>query len=309
MSVWIEFDPQVPQPSVSLPVLAIGNLKGGVGKTTLVTNLAYALAHYHNLRVLLIDLDFQASLSDMLLPYAGRAERTGAISLLLGESSDVLFDNRVVSTGFNPLGNLSVVRSSFELADIEDRLFVQFVIEPRNKLDIRYALTHKLSDPRLPLSYDVVLLDTPPRLTTASINALCAATHVLIPTALTTVSISGAITFADVLRKVHGKVCPRLKSLAIVPCLTTQTNLTASEIAIISKIGEALPRIPVWKDENIPRRQAIADNRNFFQNETVSTPFKNLAAKIVTAMDLRHNERHAIIGANQGAGFGWNRLP
>ena len=48
-------------------VTAVVNLKGGVGKTTLCTNLAYGISYFHNKRVLLIDLDPQANATQYLL--------------------------------------------------------------------------------------------------------------------------------------------------------------------------------------------------------------------------------------------------
>jgi Mrp family chromosome partitioning ATPase len=48
------------------PVVSLLNLKGGVGKTTLTANLAWALSE-RGYRVLLIDLDLQGSLSSLML--------------------------------------------------------------------------------------------------------------------------------------------------------------------------------------------------------------------------------------------------
>lgn len=53
---------------VSYPhVVSMINLKGGVGKTTLCVNLAYGLAFFHNLRVLIVDLDPQANATQYLI--------------------------------------------------------------------------------------------------------------------------------------------------------------------------------------------------------------------------------------------------
>lgn len=57
-----------PENDVKYPhVVSLINLKGGVGKTTLCVNLAYGLAFFHNLRVLLVDLDPQANATQYLI--------------------------------------------------------------------------------------------------------------------------------------------------------------------------------------------------------------------------------------------------
>jgi chromosome partitioning protein len=48
-------------------VVSFINMKGGVGKTTLVVNVAYALAHFHGKKVLLVDMDPQFNASTYLI--------------------------------------------------------------------------------------------------------------------------------------------------------------------------------------------------------------------------------------------------
>ena len=71
--LWISRKPRRPNNYASniknsIPIILVANLKGGVGKTTIAANL---IAHYtqkKNQRILAIDLDFQGSLSSMIIP-------------------------------------------------------------------------------------------------------------------------------------------------------------------------------------------------------------------------------------------------
>ncbi len=164
MSIWTTIPAQVAPPA-AIPILSVGNLKGGVGKTTVVANLAIALVQA-GLRVLAIDLDFQALLSVALpsnvMPRYEIAD--GGIHILLSEDYGIFHDTRVTALGPGPFSNLSLVRTSFQLADVEDKLFAAFILGEREK-DPRFALARKLSDPRLSRDFDLVIIDTPPRLT------------------------------------------------------------------------------------------------------------------------------------------------
>jgi cellulose biosynthesis protein BcsQ len=273
-------------------VLSVGNLKGGVGKTTVVANLAIALVRAR-LRVLAIDLDFQASLSVAFPPNVmPRYESIdGGIQVLISEDYDIFHNTQVTAMGVSPFADLSLVRTSLELADAEDSLFAAFILDEREQ-DARLALSRKLSDPRLRRDFDIVLIDTPPRLTTASINALCASTHVLIPTSLTSMSRSGAVTFVHYLAKFREKLCPSLNLLGVLPTFTARSTLSSAEEAALTEMQRSLPANAVWRDMFIPLRQAIANNQ--FQDPSNKALFDRLAQKVISMLGL-HPDGH-----NQG---------
>lgn len=70
-------------------LITFGNLKGGVGKTTLAANFAAYLSHTRNKPVLLVDLDYQGSLSNMLMLANEREEVESRVDLLFDTASDL----------------------------------------------------------------------------------------------------------------------------------------------------------------------------------------------------------------------------
>lgn len=302
MSIWTTLPAHV-MPSPAIPVVSVGNLKGGVGKTTVVANLALALAQA-GIRVLAIDLDFQASLSvafpTNIMPRFEVSD--GAINVLLGNDYDMFHDAQVTAQGVEPFANLSLVRTSLELADVEDRLFAEFVLG-NFEADPRFALARKLVDQRLRRDFELVIVDTPPRLTMASINALCASTHVLVPAALTPMSESGAVTFSQFLQEFSNILCPKLQVLAAVPTFT-HSELNMAERKTIENMERTMP---VWWDHHIPRRQAIADNR-LLKDATVRGIFDRLAEKVIATLGLNPDGTNDSPRTYRGTPIGGYRL-
>ncbi|HVT37014.1 MAG TPA: ParA family protein [Nevskiaceae bacterium] len=145
------------------------NQKGGVGKTTIVCNLA-AIAAARGLRTLVIDLDTQGNATQYLMGGSPvRADRTvadffeGTLSFSIAPPAFVTFASNT------PFENLDVVAASPRL----DELIVK--LEAKQKI---YKLRDALSKLR---GYDAVFIDTPPALNFYSRSALIAADRVLIP--------------------------------------------------------------------------------------------------------------------------------
>lgn len=142
--------------------ITVANRKGGVGKSSVTTHLAAALG-LRGARVLVIDMDSQASSSAMLLEEVEDDAPT-TTQLLLGEARlpEVIQASTCERVDIAPAcGELT--RAQFTIVGKTGRETI-----------LRRAL-------REIGGYDVVLIDTAPELQLATLNALVAATHVLLP--------------------------------------------------------------------------------------------------------------------------------
>ena len=184
-------------------VIAVANQKGGVGKTTTTANLGAALA-LRGKRVLLVDLDPQGNLTSAF-GLEKDIQHTVAESLL-----DRRIPLPVVSVsngtvdGVAPTQRLSVVPASVGLASAEAQLM--------NKLGREMRLRDQLMG--VEANYDYVMIDTPPSLGVLTINALVAATKVIIPTEARFFSLQGLQMLEESIEEIL-YLNPRLEVLGI----------------------------------------------------------------------------------------------
>lgn len=183
-------------------IIAVANQKGGVGKTTTTANLGAALA-LRGKRVLLVDLDPQGNLTSAF-GLEKDIEQTIAESLLDRHVPlpVVLVQNG--STSEHAETRLAVVPAAVGLASAEAQLM--------NKLGRELRLRDQL----LPLEsqYDYVLIDTPPALGVLTINALVAASKVIIPTEARFFSLQGLQMLEESIEEIL-YLNPRLEVLGI----------------------------------------------------------------------------------------------
>ena len=153
-----------PAASNALPrILAVANQKGGVGKTTTTINLAACLADL-GYRVLVVDLDPQANATTGL----GIDPRSISASMYDVILRDVPMRECALQT---QMAGLMVAPSSLDLAGAEIELVPAFNRERKLAL----ALEPVMSE------LDYVLIDCPPSLGLLTVNALTAASEVLVP--------------------------------------------------------------------------------------------------------------------------------
>lgn len=145
------------------------NQKGGVGKTTLLCNLA-AISAARGQRTLVIDLDAQCNASQYLLSSGETQAEAGTAdffenTLKRGRAGGDL-TQFITAT---PFDNLSLVAAHPDLEEIRVKL------EAKHKI---YKLRQALDELE---GFDAIYIDTPPALNFFSQSALIAASHCLIP--------------------------------------------------------------------------------------------------------------------------------
>lgn len=194
-------------------ILAITNQKGGVGKTTTAINLAAALAS-KGLRTLLLDLDPQANSSMSFLD----------VRSLPRTLYDALTDPTVeISDIIQPapkVANLHVAPSGIALAKIEAKLL--------GELDSHFRLKDALD--RVRETYDFVVIDTPPTLGIITVNALVAASHVLIPIQSSYFALEGTDDLLETIDKIKLRANPQLQILGAVITLFDKRTLLSKDI-------------------------------------------------------------------------------
>jgi cellulose biosynthesis protein BcsQ len=271
-------------------VITVGNLKGGVGKTTLAANLAADLAIVGKKRVLLIDLDYQGSLSAMMLSAAGILDVSSKIDAVLdgtldAEHLDLLASN--ISSGLRGLPTTWLIPAYYPLAARENQLMVQWLLRS-NEDDIRYRLARFLLCNRIRDNFDVVILDTPPRLTTGTINALCASNYLLVPTRYDATSASSVASFLNAVNTLTNQTNPNIDLLGVVGMMThAQTKLSTTELSAVAMIREQVKQVRSdchIFERHIPQRVAI--NRSagkslaYLQDREVCTFISELGQEI-----------------------------
>lgn len=247
----------------SIPIVSVANLKGGVGKTTITANLAAYLDLDRSKRILLVDLDYQGSLSSLCLSAADLTKIEQQMSKVITGERDGSWLVDAATPLQKALPRSKIVTCLYEFADLENRQMVRWIAgEPIG--DIRFVLAEALHSPEVQAAFDVVLIDCPPRMTTGFINAMAASTHLLVPTILDRLSVEAVATFLRQMKELRGELCPRLQPLGIVGSMVEfSTGLKPYEERSLVAAQTAAPGawggdVHVFREEYIPAKTAIA---------------------------------------------------
>ena len=248
-------------------IVAIANQKGGVGKTTTSINLASALA-FRGKPTLLIDLDPQAN-STLSVAHPDGERRSIYDAITNGSCG---LDDVIIPTNQE---HLALAPARIALAKIESQLV--------GELDAHFRLKDQIAAVRH--RYPCIVVDCPPTLGLLTVNALVAATHLLIPIQSSYFALEGTDDLLETVEKVRQRANPTLSILgALITMHDRRTTIGRDTRDQIQKVfGDKVFRTVIAR--NVRLEESPAYKESIFKFAPHSTGARDYYSLCEEVMD------------------------
>lgn len=207
-------------------IIAICNQKGGVGKTTTTFNLGAALSLNYGKKVLLIDLDPQANLSEYL---GFETDDKPTMTQLVAEVSQraVISADKVKNAiRYNDKNNLHYIPADINLANAETIMTTALARETILKRILSQEVTSR---------FDYVLIDCLPSLGILLINAMTAANEMIIPVQTQKFSMDGLQALNSLYEQIRSTINTTLKLTGVLPTMADNTTVSKNALKTLSE--------------------------------------------------------------------------
>ena len=273
-------------------VITTASYKGGVGKTTITANLAAYFSKLKGERVLLIDFDYQGSLTRMMILGARLPQSDSILAdAIIKGDADGAWVTQTARELNAVLPGVRLVTCGQTFDAVESRMLLRSLMGETND-DVRFRLANIVLSDAVQANFDIVLIDAPPRATAGAINAYLASHVVIVPTILDLLSVETVSSLLERMNRLR-TLNPALEQAFVVANLTKSTKLNKPELDARDRAKLALAR---WHGKaqimqtSLRHYTALSEaagrSIGYIDDSAVRTAFDQLGNELATAMNI-----------------------